>query len=388
LQFAGGMRDVLGSKVGGLSRLEAAGMSTAAGQPLGSLVLCSSVAALMGSVGQSSYSGGNAVLDAWSKRRAVTGAAGTSVQWGAWGGVGGMATAGGDRIATRIEAMGLGILAPEDGLNALSAIMHARPTSSSLTSPPLSLATVSPLNFHRIGLVVRPLPGILVDIPEALAGAEEAAERDEAAANPSSKSGGMKKMKKKGAGKKKGRSLESVLTSIRDIAQGLIGNSDMRDDEPLMDAGLDSLTGVELKTGIDSEFGIELAPTAAFDFPTVAALATHVHSEIGGGDGGGDNEAAEADDDNDGADVDDGCDYNESSAMALIAPGVGLFSSAAAPYRSPAAVLSHSCKAPGARGGGWGTADSITHVASSRWNVDNVCDQQDMVGLHDSRNRV
>jgi hypothetical protein len=55
--FAGSVRDVAGSKVGSLARIEAAGLSSAAGQPLGSMILFSSISALMGSAGQVSYSG-------------------------------------------------------------------------------------------------------------------------------------------------------------------------------------------------------------------------------------------------------------------------------------------------------------------------------------------
>jgi hypothetical protein len=66
---AGSVRDVAGSKVGGLARV-------AAGQPLDSMVMFSSISALMGSAGQVSYSGANAVLDAWAARRAAAGASG------------------------------------------------------------------------------------------------------------------------------------------------------------------------------------------------------------------------------------------------------------------------------------------------------------------------
>ena len=73
---AGSVRDVAGSKVGGLARVEAAGLSSAAGQPQDSMVMFSSISALMGSAGQVSYSGANAVLDAWAARRAAAGASG------------------------------------------------------------------------------------------------------------------------------------------------------------------------------------------------------------------------------------------------------------------------------------------------------------------------
>jgi hypothetical protein len=72
---AGSVRDVAGSKVGGLARIEAAGLSSSAGQPLGSMVMFSSISALMGSAGQVGYSGANAVLDAWAVRLAAAGRA-------------------------------------------------------------------------------------------------------------------------------------------------------------------------------------------------------------------------------------------------------------------------------------------------------------------------
>jgi acyl carrier protein len=167
--------------------------------------------------------------------------------------------------------------------------------ASSVYAHSRSVYSVSPLDFYKVGLVVRPLPEILVDIPEAQAGAAAAAaaaaERESTTTTAVGSSRGSMPTKtvtlrSESGSATKGRSLESVLISIRTIAQGLIGNPDLRDDEPLMDAGLDSLSGVELQSSVEGEFGIELSPTAAFDFPTIEALATHVHSEIGGYGGG------------------------------------------------------------------------------------------------------
>ena len=66
--------------------------SSSGGQPLRSLVVFSSVAALLGSAGQSPYAAANAAAEALAARvRGTGGVAAASVQFGAWEGVGGMA---------------------------------------------------------------------------------------------------------------------------------------------------------------------------------------------------------------------------------------------------------------------------------------------------------
>ena len=62
------------------------------------------------------------------------------MQWGGWGG-GGMAA---DGVLARIESLGMGVLAPEEGLRALSAIMSARPAPGAL----VPVTTVSPFHWY------------------------------------------------------------------------------------------------------------------------------------------------------------------------------------------------------------------------------------------------
>ena len=49
--------------------------------------------------------------------------------------------------------------------------------------------------------------------------------------------------------------------------------------QPLMEAGLDSLGAVELRNNLSTFFGLDLPPTVTFDFPSVAALAEYILSQ-------------------------------------------------------------------------------------------------------------
>lgn len=49
--------------------------------------------------------------------------------------------------------------------------------------------------------------------------------------------------------------------------------------QPLMEAGLDSLGAVELRTSLNAAFGVELPATITFDHPSVAALAKFLASQ-------------------------------------------------------------------------------------------------------------
>ena len=53
--------------------------------------------------------------------------------------------------------------------------------------------------------------------------------------------------------------------------------------EPLLDAGLDSLGAVELRSRLNDEFAVQLPSTVVFDHPSVYALAEAVAGELSHG---------------------------------------------------------------------------------------------------------
>ncbi|MER7396115.1 SDR family NAD(P)-dependent oxidoreductase [Streptomyces sp. NPDC000151] len=87
-------------------------------------VLYSSVAALMGSLGQSGYAAGNSFLDALAHHRESLGLPATSVAWGPWSG-GGMVATLDAHAERRVRESGFGMLEPGPAFRALEDVLRA-----------------------------------------------------------------------------------------------------------------------------------------------------------------------------------------------------------------------------------------------------------------------
>ena len=70
----------------------------------------------------------------------------------------------------------------------------------------------------------------------------------------------------------------SITVQLQSIVSGLLGN-EVPLDQPLMEAGLDSLGAAELRNSIQGHFSIEVPATVVFDHPTLSAL-SHMVSEL------------------------------------------------------------------------------------------------------------
>ena len=218
---------------------------------LGRIVQCSSIAALTGSSGQSNYSAANACLDSIACSRRFRGYSMSSIQWGAWSNEG-MAN---KKVLKRVESMGFGIVTPQLGMQVLSRVMSQWAIAN---------VVATPYDFKKFVENMPIIPRVYRDL------AVKRKKRE--------KSSTKKTKARTHAG---ARSISDVRAKIKNIADRVIGR-EVSFEEPLMDAGLDSLSGQEMKSQIEEEFEIELPVTAAFDFPSVAALADYVFGEVGG----------------------------------------------------------------------------------------------------------
>ena len=64
-----------------------------------------------------------------------------------------------------------------------------------------------------------------------------------------------------------------MLQQVQESVAAVLGSADVDPQQPLMAAGLDSLSSVELKNSLEAKLGLELPTTLVFDYPTMAALA-------------------------------------------------------------------------------------------------------------------
>ncbi|MFI7671289.1 SDR family NAD(P)-dependent oxidoreductase [Nocardia sp. NPDC049526] len=233
---------------------------------LSAFVLFSSIAATIGSAGQSNYAAANAFLDALAHSRRADGLPAISLGWGPWNSAGGM-TGGLDRSAVaRWERLGLHAIGNDEGLRLFDA-------ATGRAAAHLAAIRFDPAELRREasnGAVPTVLRGFLPRTTERTAAAS------------SSLAIRLSRVPE-------AQRAEVVLDLVREHAAAVLGHGSAEDIGPVerFDAlGFDSLGGVEFRNRLAKATGVQLPSTLVFDHPTAAAVATLVHSTIAGTDSG------------------------------------------------------------------------------------------------------
>jgi hypothetical protein len=221
-QSLAGSRAVVAPKISALQLLRRCVLALG---PTAHSMLFSSVAALLGSAGQTNYSYANAALDAAARELVAAGLPAVSVQFSAWAGAG-MASA----TASKVQSLGIGALTPAAGLAALQAALAVQP-SGFRVHPVLA---ASPFNWDKLLGSRQQVPPLLSEFSAAAPAAGAAA-----AEAPAGARGVLPGLTPE---QLRSRLQQQVADAVNSVLGGAVAA-----DAPLMSAGLDSLGAVELR---------------------------------------------------------------------------------------------------------------------------------------------
>ena len=71
-----------------------------------------------------------------------------------------------------------------------------------------------------------------------------------------------------------------IESTVLSIVQAITGDETLTVDQPLMDAGIDSLAATVLVQQLSSQFDLDLPATTLFDHPSISSIAQHVASQL------------------------------------------------------------------------------------------------------------
>jgi acyl transferase domain-containing protein/acyl carrier protein len=209
------------------------------GDPLDFFVMFSSIAALLGGVGQSNYSAANAFLDALASERRARGLPAQSLAWGPWAEVG-LAAARADR-GERLAALGLESLVPDEGVAILGRLLRGTAEAH------VGIARIDWTRWRRT------YPA--ADHASLLAGflhSQENVSREQPEGAPNLEE--LARM----APEERHRRIEAFLR--RELATLLDLSRDLADSRlPLIRFGFDSLMGMKLKARLELTLGLSVS---------------------------------------------------------------------------------------------------------------------------------
>jgi acyl transferase domain-containing protein/acyl carrier protein len=248
---------VLRPKIAGAWNLHA----FTSGTELDFFVLFSSVASIFSNPAQGNYVAANAFLDALAHYRLAKGLPALSINWGPWAEVGMAAHL--DR--QRLEARGMGSIAPEEGVRALEMLIGHR--SPQVAVLPISRAKWSGLSEASS---ISSLLSLMMKGDSAGAGAD--AQAGAGAINRST-------ILNADAAERQ-QLLEEYMRHAGGRVLGL-ATEKLDLEQPLNRMGIDSLMAVELKNRIEADLGVDLPVLKLLEGASLSQLASFLSERLG-----------------------------------------------------------------------------------------------------------
>jgi myxalamid-type polyketide synthase MxaB len=212
------------------------------------VVQFSSMAALLGSPGQSTYAAANGALDG--DMALLERPGWMSVQWGRWSGRG-MAGGMEQRQQQRLDGLGVRSLEPEEALEELGELI-ARGASGAIGVLDLDWDRLARRLGPRSGAALQPLEGAQAESDSITPAYLEVLQSTPEAERP--------------------RVLQRLVQEQLAKVMGVSDPDQIDPGEPLFNLGLDSLMALELMVLLETNLGITLTESLVFEYPTVEAL--------------------------------------------------------------------------------------------------------------------
>ncbi|WP_189711532.1 type I polyketide synthase, partial [Streptomyces anandii] len=240
---------------------------------LSAFVLFSAAAGTLGAAGQANYAAANVFLDALARHRRAQGLPALSLVWGMWAEERGMAgrLAAADR--SRAALGGVLPLAADEGLALFDAACRVGAESGEAVLVPLRL-DFGTLRAAAASGDVLPVFRGLVRTPVRRRAADDVTTAGESAAE-----GLAQRLARLSAAERE----QTVLDLVRGQVAAVLGHAShelVGPTQAFRELGFDSLTAVELRNRLGTATGLRLPATLIYDYPTPAALAQHLRTQV------------------------------------------------------------------------------------------------------------
>jgi len=251
--------EVMAPKIAGAWHLHTLTKDT----PLDFFVLFSSLAALLGSAGQSNHAAANAFMDALAFHRRALGLPALSINWGIWSEIGAAAR---QNVGERLQH-GIRTFSPQQGLKVFERVLR----------PGMTQVGVMPVDWPTF---IRQFSGDRE--PPFFAEVTSEARQRGLSSEPVEREPDILQQLEQAPPSQRHRLLLEYIRGQALKVLGLEASQVVDHRQPLADLGLDSLMAVELRNllGRGLRLSRSMPATLLYDYPTISELANYMAKEV------------------------------------------------------------------------------------------------------------
>ncbi|NER52999.1 MAG: SDR family NAD(P)-dependent oxidoreductase, partial [Symploca sp. SIO1A3] len=223
--------------------------------PLDFFVCFSSMTSVIGALGQGNYAAANAFMDALCHHRQALELPAVSINWGPWA-TSGMATKLDANLQSRWDAIGFGMISPNQGISLLAKLLNSK----------IPQVGAMPIDWSKY-----PTEGAFFTYLQKTTNQKQA--QEQTSVNVLTQ---IKAAEKEQRYKLLVTHVQSQVSQILGYQQGKVVSVS----EGFFELGMGSLTSVELRNSLQNSLGCRLPATLTFDYPTVKKLVDYLIAEF------------------------------------------------------------------------------------------------------------